>query len=130
MDKCARKVRWNLVCKPRKQGGLGLRSLQTWNIASIFKHLWALLQNQKSQWVQWVNSEVFRGNILWLAHHRGTFSWSLRKLLILREKLRSYLVYYIGDGSKFSLWTDPWLYNLSIIKAYGHKVKYEIGLGR
>jgi len=33
---------WGTICTPRKQGGLGVKNFNLWNIASIAKLVWPL----------------------------------------------------------------------------------------
>ncbi|KAK4383213.1 hypothetical protein Sango_2797500 [Sesamum angolense] len=48
------KVAWEQICKPKEEGGLGIRSLIATNQALILKHLWRILQNDgTSIWVDW-----------------------------------------------------------------------------
>ncbi|CAL1351994.1 unnamed protein product [Linum trigynum] len=43
------KARWDLICLPKKEGGLGLRDLYTWNVACVWQngldasHAWGLV---------------------------------------------------------------------------------------
>lgn len=37
------KVNWDMVCKPRDEGGLGLRKLEQWNKAAIWASIGAYL---------------------------------------------------------------------------------------
>lgn len=32
-------VNWNLVCKPKKYGGLGLKNLHLWNTTALGMHI-------------------------------------------------------------------------------------------
>ncbi|GJZ05007.1 hypothetical protein Tco_0538282 [Tanacetum coccineum] len=34
------KVAWSSICRPKDQGGLGLKNLQVWNQALLAKHVW------------------------------------------------------------------------------------------
>ncbi|KAL0295598.1 UNVERIFIED_CONTAM: hypothetical protein Scaly_3097700 [Sesamum calycinum] len=46
------KVAWDQICKPKAEGGLGLRSLIIMNQALILKQMWRVLQNDGSSiWV-------------------------------------------------------------------------------
>ena len=36
------KVRWELVCSPMVEGGLGIPRLEAWNRAAQLKHIWHL----------------------------------------------------------------------------------------
>ncbi|KAL0292884.1 UNVERIFIED_CONTAM: hypothetical protein Sradi_6968100 [Sesamum radiatum] len=39
------KVAWEQICKPKDEGGLGIRSTLASNQALMLKHLWRILQN-------------------------------------------------------------------------------------
>ena len=42
------KVVWENVCKPKKEGGLGLKPLTGLNCILNMKHVWNLLSNKKN----------------------------------------------------------------------------------
>ncbi|XP_074298927.1 uncharacterized protein LOC141629907 [Silene latifolia] len=41
-------VSWNQVCKPRRKGGLGLKSVTSWNIALMGKYVWWVEKKNRS----------------------------------------------------------------------------------
>jgi len=36
------KVAWEAVCKPMDENGLGIRNLEEWDMANIWRHIWFL----------------------------------------------------------------------------------------
>lgn len=44
LQKGKAKVKWKDVCRPKMEGGLGLKCLRAWNVALVSKHIWNLLQ--------------------------------------------------------------------------------------
>ncbi|KAL2893324.1 LINE-1 retrotransposable element ORF2 protein [Bienertia sinuspersici] len=54
-------VSWEGVCRPKKEGGLGFRSIQLWNIANMGRYVWAVENKQDSLWLKWVNSVYIKG---------------------------------------------------------------------
>ncbi|GKE62932.1 putative reverse transcriptase domain, reverse transcriptase zinc-binding domain protein, partial [Tanacetum coccineum] len=44
------KVKWEDVCGLKIQGGLGIKSLQCWNVALMSKHVWNIVSNKESLW--------------------------------------------------------------------------------
>ncbi|GKA88801.1 hypothetical protein Tco_0810565 [Tanacetum coccineum] len=46
------KVSWEVVCLPKKEGGLGLRRLELFNKALMVLHIWKLLVRKESLWVK------------------------------------------------------------------------------
>ncbi|GKC72087.1 hypothetical protein Tco_1117970 [Tanacetum coccineum] len=53
------KVAWDDICLPKKEGGLGLRSLEVFNLALMTTHIWNLVSNKESLWVRWINTYKF-----------------------------------------------------------------------
>lgn len=40
LKKTGAKIKWDFVCTPKKEGGLGIRDLEVWNRAVMSKLLW------------------------------------------------------------------------------------------
>lgn len=40
------KVKWDDICRPKEEGGLGFRKLKDWNNATMLRHLWLLARRQ------------------------------------------------------------------------------------
>ncbi|GAV81765.1 LOW QUALITY PROTEIN: zf-RVT domain-containing protein, partial [Cephalotus follicularis] len=99
------KVAWSKVCKPREEGGLGIKNCRGWNQAAILKIGWDICQMT-------CNS-----------------SWSWRSVLNARRLLADRVVYEVGNGQSFSLWFDPWLNGVSILDRYGARVIHDSGMG-
>ncbi|GJS59198.1 RNA-directed DNA polymerase, eukaryota, reverse transcriptase zinc-binding domain protein [Tanacetum coccineum] len=55
------KVAWSSICRPKDQGGLGLKSLHIWNQALLTKHVWNIATKKDSLWVKWVHYVKLRG---------------------------------------------------------------------
>ncbi|GAV86713.1 LOW QUALITY PROTEIN: zf-RVT domain-containing protein, partial [Cephalotus follicularis] len=98
------KVAWSKLCRPKAEGGLGIKNLRT-NKEAILKH----------------------GNF-WAVRVTSQCSWQWRKILHLMEVLARRLVFEIRDGHNLSLWYDPWLQGQSVISRYGYRVRFDSGL--
>ena len=59
------KIKWDDVCKPKVEGGLGIKSLETWNIAMMSKHVWNLITHKDSLWVMWIYKYKLKGRNFW-----------------------------------------------------------------
>ncbi|KAJ6976205.1 hypothetical protein NC653_031908 [Populus alba x Populus x berolinensis] len=59
------KVSWNSVCYPLQEGGLGIKSLKTWNQAATMKHIWKLFAEKQSIWAAWVHTTHIRQRSFW-----------------------------------------------------------------
>ncbi|XP_062093871.1 uncharacterized protein LOC133799897 [Humulus lupulus] len=49
-------VAWEEVCKCKKEGGLGIRNIEIWNIAALGKLVWAIATNKENLWIKWIHS--------------------------------------------------------------------------
>ncbi|GJZ37317.1 RNA-directed DNA polymerase, eukaryota, reverse transcriptase zinc-binding domain protein [Tanacetum coccineum] len=101
-------VSWKDVCRPKNQGGLGLKSLRVMNCALMVKHLWYIASRKESLWVKWLNVYKLKGECLWDMKVRDSFSWNLKQILKLRDSVRKFVGYKIGNGIDCFVWYDRW----------------------
>ncbi|GJU07175.1 putative RNA-directed DNA polymerase, eukaryota, reverse transcriptase zinc-binding domain protein [Tanacetum coccineum] len=101
-------VSWKDVCRPKNQGGLGLKSLRVMNCALMVKHLWYIASRKESLWVKWLNVYKLKGECLWDMKVRDSFSWNLKQILKLRDSVRKFIGYKIGNGIDCFVWYDRW----------------------
>ncbi|GKE96832.1 hypothetical protein Tco_1581687 [Tanacetum coccineum] len=78
------KIAWSTIYRPKDQGRLGLKDIQKWNETLLVKHVW---------------------NILKLIQND---SWGWRNLLEIKDKIKRFVFYKIGDGCTISFWYDNW----------------------
>lgn len=108
LKKIGAKVSWLEVCSPKAEGGLGLKSLQVWNRATMLRHLWALCKKEDTLWVKWVHSYMIRDQNIWATKVPQDCSWTVRKLLKLRRVGQPFVKHIIGDGCNTFIWFDNW----------------------
>ncbi|CAN1132937.1 Putative ribonuclease H protein At1g65750 [Linum perenne] len=68
-------VNWDTVCKPKSQGGLGLRSARELNQAFLMKLIWGMMKRPNDLWVQLLTSTYMRKSVGGLIT-RKTKRWS------------------------------------------------------
>ena len=103
------KVAWENVCKPKEEGGLGLKELTSLNHTLNMKHVWTLFSNpNRSLWASWIQTYMLKGKSFWGVKHPSQCSWYWRKLLRMRDTLRPLLKHKIGNGCGTFLWYDNW----------------------
>ncbi|GKD46609.1 hypothetical protein Tco_1271254, partial [Tanacetum coccineum] len=98
MRKGKAKVAWDVVCLPKKEGGLGVRKLDSFNKALMIAHIWSLLTHKESLWVRWIHAYKIKERSFWDIPICGNMTWSWRKILQLRPILWWFVWYKIGDG--------------------------------
>ncbi|GKC59563.1 hypothetical protein Tco_1087161 [Tanacetum coccineum] len=100
------KVAWKSVCKPKNQGGLGLKDLMMWNKALFIKHLWNIANKKDTLWVKWVNTVKLKGVSVWVVQKEECDSWGWKNLLTIRDLIKSHILYKIGDGENTYIQSD------------------------
>ncbi|KAL0294577.1 UNVERIFIED_CONTAM: Retrovirus-related Pol polyprotein from type-1 retrotransposable element R2 [Sesamum radiatum] len=95
------KVSWQQVCRPVGEGGLGIHDIHALNKGLMSRHLWrVIMQEHSSIWVDWISHYRLCDCSVWTISTRsGTWGW--RKLIRLRDSLRPYTRYRIGEGTFF-----------------------------
>lgn len=106
MKKDKAKVTWEIVCLPKNEGGLGIRSLEKWNIALMTTHIWNSLMRKDSLWVNWINEYRLKECSFWQVRIRADADWGWRKLLRIRDTIRPCIYSRLGDGLNTSAWFD------------------------
>ncbi|XP_021996267.1 uncharacterized protein LOC110893468 [Helianthus annuus] len=102
------KVSWKAVCVPKFEGGLGIRRVGDVNKALMVSHIWSILKQRESLWVQWIHSYRLRGRNFWFCKESSTCSWSWRKILQLRPLVKEHIWSSLGAGTSISVWYDSW----------------------
>ncbi|KAF7143946.1 hypothetical protein RHSIM_Rhsim05G0215400 [Rhododendron simsii] len=121
------KVAWHAVCAPKEEGGLGIHWLKTWNKASMLRHLWAICMKADTLWIKWIHTFVLKKHSLWRAKIPHDASWTVCKLLKLRDMAQPWIQYVIGDGKSTYLWADNW-HNLGpLYKRFGDSRDFNVG---
>ncbi|GJZ15925.1 hypothetical protein Tco_0551602 [Tanacetum coccineum] len=102
------RVAWNLVCRPKEQGGLGLKPLRKWNEVLLITQIWKIIENKESLWVKWVNTVKLKNKSFWEIDGNSTDSWGWKNMLKIRDKIKPYVFYEVGNGNSISAWYDKW----------------------
>lgn len=104
------RVSWQVVTKPKKEGGLGINDLLQWNKACCLKLIWLLFFKSGSIWVAWFKEEVLNGNLsnLWTTAPNRRFSWQVNKLLKLSPLIYNWIHLKVANGLSRRFWTDNW----------------------
>ncbi|KAL2240861.1 UNVERIFIED_CONTAM: hypothetical protein Sindi_0727300 [Sesamum indicum] len=97
------KVAWKDLCRPKDEGGLGFKDIWVLNRALMSKKLCDVIRcDRTSILVEWLTRDGYETLPF------GRLGW--RKILRLRDFLRTMVDYQIGDGRRFYLWQDLWHY--------------------
>ncbi|CAG7872166.1 unnamed protein product, partial [Brassica rapa] len=104
------RVAWTTVCKPKEEGGLGVKDLLTWNKACCLRLIWLLFFRPDSVWVSWFKEVILKGSVsnYWTTNPSQKFSWLANKLLKLRSVAYPLIHIQIQNGEHGRFWIDNW----------------------
>ncbi|GJS26786.1 RNA-directed DNA polymerase, eukaryota, reverse transcriptase zinc-binding domain protein [Tanacetum coccineum] len=75
---------------------------------SVVMDLEKLFRRKEFVWVKWVNTIKLKNQSIWEVDVSGNDSWGWKNLVMLREKVKPYVMYKIGNGRDISAWHDKW----------------------
>ncbi|XP_077249090.1 uncharacterized protein LOC143888520 [Tasmannia lanceolata] len=101
-------IAWAVVCRPKREGGVGLRSVIDINRASQLKLLWHIVQNRESLWVRWFKIKYLKKSTCWNRPMPSNPAWGVRSIFNCRDLAKPFLCYCVGKGKSIDFWTDPW----------------------
>ncbi|GJY20023.1 putative reverse transcriptase domain, reverse transcriptase zinc-binding domain protein [Tanacetum coccineum] len=108
LSKGKAKVAWKQICRPKDEGGLGIKSLEVWNEVLMSKHLWNVATLKESIWVKWTIMNRVKDDGIWAMKCDKNASHGWNQILSLRDKMRAHIISKIGDGASIFLWHDRW----------------------
>jgi len=83
--KRAPRISWQIVCKPKKYGGLGITDSYAWNKAMIAKLIRAVATKKDVLWVKWIHGRYLKNRNWWDYKSPHDCSWYWRKICYIKE---------------------------------------------
>ncbi|CAG7868058.1 unnamed protein product [Brassica rapa] len=102
------RVSWIDICKPKYEGGLGLRQLEEFETVFKLKRTWSFFFEPESLLSRWLKNHIFHRNGFWQIHESPRLSSMVRSMLQLRPMLPDLMRCDIGNGKVASFWFDSW----------------------
>lgn len=104
------RVSWETVVLTKRQGGLGVKDLRTWNKACTLRLIWLLFFRPDSVWVQWFKEVILKGLIhnFWTTQPKQSYSWLVNKLLKLKAEVFPLIKLRLQNGETAQFWSDNW----------------------
>ncbi|XP_074293175.1 uncharacterized protein LOC141620125 [Silene latifolia] len=103
-------VSWEKVCRPKKEGGLGLKNDVIWNKAAVGKLVWWLNSKPDSLWVRWVGHIYLKGTNWQDYYPKANTSWYWRKVCQVKLELQ--------QAYQQQLWTNQHHMGYTVSKGY------------
>nr|GEU49747.1 hypothetical protein [Tanacetum cinerariifolium] len=102
------KISWKKLRRPKEQGGLGFKPLHKWNEVLLISQLWKLIDKKESLWVKWVSTVKLKGKSIWEVGIDNSDGHGWKELMRIRDKIKPYVKFKIGNGRSISVWHDKW----------------------
>jgi hypothetical protein len=104
-------VSWDKLCKPKEQGGLGLRDPVIMNKVLSAKIWWRWLKNPKELWARlwrkkYAPNMAEKSLIRWDGDNLGSLIWTAAKQN--RQMVTQHAFWELGNGETTLFWQDSW----------------------
>lgn len=101
-------IAWTELTKPKNQGGLGIREIQSFNEALLAKQSWRILSQPNGILARMLLSKYCRNKDFLDIDPKPNSSYGWIGILVGRDLLKQNLGKVIGNGKSTSIWRDPW----------------------
>lgn len=102
-------VAWNDICKPKKNGGLGISKVRDVNEALLCKWLWRFVFERDSLWCQVIANKyslISDWEVETYSLPYGCSCW--KATMKTSEEFRSEIRFDLGSISRIRFWKDRW----------------------
>lgn len=103
-------IKWEIICKGKKKGGLGIKDLRNFNISLLCKWWWKL-EKEEGLRQKIVKHKYLRKYSIHDVKHRLDDSPMWYDLLKVKNIYLQGRGVILGKGDKTRFWLDPWAYD-------------------
>ena len=97
---------WELICRPKNKGGLGILNLGVQNVALLLKHASNFLNKRDIPWVSLVWDSYYFERMPQGTNDCGSFWW--RDICKVMQHFRDCSWVQINEGDTALFWSDNW----------------------
>ena len=108
-------IKWETVCLPKDKGDLGIKDINTFNLALLGKWKWNLFQHEGQLWVRVLESKYGGWRSLDEVPHGNNESIWWRDLKVAFQNsqqgadVQNSILWRVGCGDRIKFWEDKWL---------------------
>jgi hypothetical protein len=116
-------VKWAVITKPKKKGGLGVKDIRKMNISLLCKWWWKF-EHEEGLWQEIVRKKYrVKG---WIASlgEKPTNSPMWNDLIKIKDLYLASRIMKVGNGADTDFWGDPWCGNIALKSKF--RTLYEI----
>jgi hypothetical protein len=112
-----RLTKWNIICRPKDQGGLGIEVLDIKNRCLLSKWLFSLL-NEDGVWQELIQNKYLSQKTLSEVQPKPTDSPFWKGLMQVKDDFFARGRFTLGNGQSIRFWEDIWLGEVSLARQY------------
>jgi hypothetical protein len=112
-----RLTKWNIICRPKDQGGLGIEVLEVKNKCLLSKWLFKLL-NEEGVWQELLRNKYLQSKSLSQVTVKPLDSPFWKGLMKVKEEFFKRGTFKVGDGTSIRFWEDVWLGDTPLSQQY------------
>jgi hypothetical protein len=121
-----RLAKWDILCRPKDQGGLEILNLQLQNKCLLAKWLVNLL-NTDGTWQSLLRNKYLRTKTLTQVSSKPNGSHFWRGLMRIKDEVLSHGSFVIKDGTNTRFWDDTWIGDKPLKDTYPSLIPYSTG---
>ncbi|XP_074305632.1 uncharacterized protein LOC141640852 [Silene latifolia] len=87
---------WHGLCKPKREGGLDIKEVLSWNKCQMVRWVWKLQYKPDCLWTSWFRHYVLKGLTIWQATSTISHSWFWKSII----QVKDYLVQLVGSVNR------------------------------
>jgi hypothetical protein len=103
-------VRWNIICQPKDQGGLGILNIDAQNRCLLSKWLFKLI-NKDGLWQNMLRPKYLRTQTIVQVQRKPGDSSDLMRV---KESFLSLGHFKLNNGENIRFWKDKWMGNVTL----------------
>lgn len=103
-------ISWGRVCRPKKDGGLGILDMGEMNLALLCKWWWRFIENPNKVVPRLITAKYGSRNRTWLGTpwNRSSTSKFYKDIALVKNIFHTALRTMTGDGTRVRFWEDNW----------------------
>ena len=104
-----RLAKWEMICRPKDQGGLGVENLEVKNRCLLSKWLYRLSVETEGVWLQLLRNKYLYAKSLAQVTAQPSDSPFCKGLMRKKVAFFNRVTFKMGNGQRTRFWEDTWL---------------------
>lgn len=111
----------------KKDGGLGVRDLPTFNKALLAKQAWRIIKYPNSLLAKTLRNKYHPHSSFMEVKVSPLSSFTWRFILSTRDLIKRGLKKVVGSVHEVNIWDDPWIPRLPNFRIFSHRAREDDG---